>query len=766
MDTGTNSSESWQPDTGRHTHDPFREALDNASDAIGISTPQGVHYYQNNAFTDLFGDVGADPASTVYCDPEVGREVFRTIMAGSPWTGEVVMYGRDRRVLNVLLRAYAAKDSEGRVTSLVGIHTDITDRKRAEGAIRDNEEQLKALSDNLPGGLVYQVDTGPDGRQRRFTYISDGVQELHELSAEAVLGDATLVYSQLDEVDRRRVAERETEALKLLVPFNIEACVTLPSGKRRWRLFTSAPRRLSDGRLIWDGVELDITDHKAVEERCRATVEASPVGMHFYRLDPDDRLVFVGANPAADRLLGVDNFQFVGKTIEDAFPPLAGTEIPNRYRRVALSGERWETEEVAYEHGRVKGVYSVIAYQIEPRHMVAMFFDITDRRRGEEAQKRVAALESLGSVAGGIAHDFNNILTGVFGNIELAQLELPMDHPSAASLRAAQQAIDSARRLSSRLLTFAKGGTPLLEAVDLRQGICDAVRFHLAGSNVATHFDIAPDLWPVKADKGQIGEVISNLTLNAKEAMPSGGTLHVQACNQPAGQQVPSLAPLGDCVRLIFRDEGVGIPATIIDRIFDPYFTTKQTGTGLGLAIVHGIVKRHQGHIEVDSAPSAGTTFTILLPADTSGAAGAESRDDSIPTTLPSASGHILLMDDNEVVLKATSSMLTRLGHTVETAADGKEAIAKFGAAIRSGKPFDVTIMDLTVPGGTGGKEALGEIRSLDPGARVLVASGYSSDPVLADFGEHGFSGRLAKPFGLRDLDEAIRQVLKKPSLP
>ena len=247
----------------------FKEALENATDAIGMSTPQGAHYYQNRAFTELFGDIGSDPASSIYCDEAVGREVFATIKAGGSWTGEVAMYARDRRVVSILLRAYASKDEHGNITALVGIHTDITERKRAAQSIGESEERLRALSDNLPGGLVYQVDTGRDGTERRLTYISDGVQELHEVTAEAVLEDARVIYSQMNEEDRRLVAEREAQATKTLTPFSAEVRVTLPSGKMCWRLFASAPRRMPDGRVIWDGVELDITDRKVVEQRAR-----------------------------------------------------------------------------------------------------------------------------------------------------------------------------------------------------------------------------------------------------------------------------------------------------------------------------------------------------------------------------------------------------------------------------------------------------------------------------------------------------------------
>ena len=392
--------------------------------------------------------------------------------------------------------------------------------------------------------------------------------------------------------------------------------------------------------------------------------------------------------------------------------------------------------------------------------LLGTYEDITERRQHEEVQRRARALESLGRVAGGIAHDFNNLLMGVFGNIELAELDLPADHPSLTALQAAHQSLESARHLTARLLTFAKGGNPVLETVDLRQRICDTVRFHLAGGTIAVQFVIPDDLWPVKADKGQLAEVISNLTLNAKEAMPAGGTLHIHAQNvtDPAGPGIPDLR--GPFVKLVFRDEGVGIPPNIIGRVFDPYFTTKQTGSGLGLAIVHGIIGKHNGYIGVESIPGIGTTFTVFLPANTAAlppvADAPETRNGS-----PLVSGRVLLMDDEAVVRETSTNLLLRLGFTVETANDGGEAIAKYMEAKKQGRPFSATIMDLTIPGGMGGKEAVGELLALDPAAKVIVASGYSSDPVLADCRQYGFAGHLAKPFRLAELREVMAAVLR-----
>ncbi len=390
---------------------------------------------------------------------------------------------------------------------------------------------------------------------------------------------------------------------------------------------------------------------------------------------------------------------------------------------------------------------------------IEMMIDITEKKRTEALQQRLQTIERLGQLAGGIAHDFNNLLMGLFGNIEIAILQLPAEHEAQVALQDAHQALDQTRRITTRLLTFAKGGNPVIETVDIRRDIPDTVRFNLAGSNVAAKFEISEDLWSVNADKGQLGEVVANLTVNAREAMPAGGTLHVRAENVSGNSENFASERCEGMIKLTFKDEGIGIPARLQERVFEPYFSTKQRGSGLGLAVVHSIVIRHKGHIEVESSPGNGTTFTVFLPAgvETRMPAATEIAPDADPSSC--ASLRILLMDDEKTVQVAASRMLGKLGHTVEIAADGREAIAKYKIAMTHGKPFDVTIIDLTIPGGMGGKAAIKELRKIDPSVKALVFSGYASDPVMACFMDYGFSGRLEKPLTMRELKREISRL-------
>ena len=388
--------------------------------------------------------------------------------------------------------------------------------------------------------------------------------------------------------------------------------------------------------------------------------------------------------------------------------------------------------------------------------------DITQRKQVEEELQKMQKLKSVGTLAGGIAHDFNNILTGVFGNIEVAKFKLSSDHDAYPYLDKASDALERATSLTKQLLTFARGGDPVLETLNLGTLIKTSVAFNLSGSNIKAHFDIPDDLWCVKADKGQMDQVIGNLVINAKHAMPEGGNLYVAAKNVKNIKDGVAPHLLGDFVRVTIRDEGTGISAKHIGRIFDPYFSTKQTGSGLGLATVHSIITKHKGYIFVESTPDEGTTFTILLPADRSDTLPDASLGEEGAEGHPPVSGRILVMDDDDMVRDVLAAMLDRCGYEQVFSTDGGEAVEKYTAAMKEGSPFDAVILDLTVPGGMGGREAGRKILELDPSARIIVASGYSTDPIMANYQKYGFKGRIVKPFQYRDLKTVLAQVLEE----
>lgn len=383
--------------------------------------------------------------------------------------------------------------------------------------------------------------------------------------------------------------------------------------------------------------------------------------------------------------------------------------------------------------------------------------DITDRKRADEERERADRLESLGLLAGGIAHDFNNILTAIVGNISLARSHIGTDHRADSRLAACETAISKAAGLSRQLLTFARGGAPVKSAVDAVQLITESVTFNLRGSSVNVRFALSDGLWQLDADADQINQVLGNLVINACQAMPNGGALHVVATNELLGDDNQHDLPAGRYVRIVLTDEGCGIRADILGRIFDPYFTTKPTGTGLGLASVFSIVKRHGGAIDVHSVPGEGAIFTLMLPAadETVGAekpAGATSSD--LSTSVRNSS--VLVMDDEDMIRTLVAAMLEQLGYQAVTCADGADAVALYRQTLEQGRPFAAVILDMTIPGGMGGMDAAEQIHRLDPDAVLLVSSGYSVDNMLAGESHPVIAGFLAKPYNLKQLAEAL----------
>jgi PAS domain S-box-containing protein len=376
----------------------------------------------------------------------------------------------------------------------------------------------------------------------------------------------------------------------------------------------------------------------------------------------------------------------------------------------------------------------------------------TVQKQVEKERLKSRKLESLGLLADGIAHDFNNILTGLFGNLELAKLKLSSDHDAYQHVKTANLAMDRATALATQLLTFAKGGDPLFEAVDIAQVIQDSIELSLSGSNIRSILKLQQDLWVLNADKGQLSQVITNLLINASHAMPRGGTLTIEAINieEDTNHIIPNISGGFVCIKII--DEGVGISEEQQKYIFDPYFTTKKSGSGLGLATAHSIITKHNGYISVESELDKGTTFSIYLPANSDEQSADKLTLNNTGKTVQN-SGKILVMDDEEMILDISTKLLELLGYSVETAADGKQAIERYIDADKCGDPFDVVIMDLTIPGGEGGEEVIKELLKINPLAKTIVSSGYSSGKVMSNYTEYGFNGRLVKPFLMKDLE-------------
>ena len=418
----------------------------------------------------------------------------------------------------------------------------------------------------------------------------------------------------------------------------------------------------------------------------------------------------------------------------------AQIELPNGMMRWV----NWTNRAIFDEQGEMREVQSVGR-------------DITEKMKLEQELLRAQKLESVGRIAGGIAHDFNNILTSIMGSITLAKLDPDLKDKTGQKLMDAENAVHRAKNLTQELLTFSEGGEPIKEASSLEEMVRSSTEFTLSGAKVQSHIDFDKGLWMAEVDKGQLRQVINNVVLNAVEAMPNGALLTVKGENVHLTNDHGLPLPPGDYVRLVIRDTGVGIAAENMSRIFDPFFTTKTYGSGLGLAASLSIIRKHGGYIEVVSKEGEGTTVGIYLPA----LSQIDPPSKEMLTEEQREKGSILLMDDEVSILEVMTELINHLGYSVECSQNGADAVDRYRKAKETGRPYDLVIMDLTIPGGMGGKEAIAKIKRFDPQVKAIVSSGYSNDPVMSDHLRYGFVGVLPKPYTLKELENKIRSGIE-----
>jgi PAS domain S-box-containing protein len=410
------------------------------------------------------------------------------------------------------------------------------------------------------------------------------------------------------------------------------------------------------------------------------------------------------------------------------------------------------------------GAERIIANSVAPIYekenkivgVVLVFRDITDKRRMQEEMLKVEKLESIGVLAGGIAHDFNNILTAIIGNISLTKHHMDPNSRLFAKMEEIERASFRARDLTQQLLTFAKGGAPIKKTISLNQLFYQSATFALGGSNVGLDYTPREGLWLVEADDGQMSQVINNLVINALQAMSNGGVIHADIENTKLSQDASLPLPAGRYVKLSIKDHGSGISKENLTRVFDPFFTTKKKGSGLGLATAYAIIEKHGGHITVESTKARGTVFEIYLPASDREAVITK----PVKVELISGDGKILVMDDEQILREVVGEILTKSGYRVEFAVDGQQMLDVYENAIKKAHPFDAVIMDLTIPGGMGGKEAIAKLLKLDPHAKAIVSSGFSTDPVMSDFSHYGFLDAVSKPYRAEDICMVLKKIL------
>lgn len=751
----------------RQSEEKFRCMTASAMSGIIMIDGNGRITFWNDAAEHIFGwsageALGRDAHELLA--PACYHEMFSRAFPEFRKTGNGAVIGRNLELVAVrkdgeefpiqlALSAVRLRES----WHALGIVNDISNRKQAEQDLQEQLHFLQELIDAIPNPVYYKNTSG------NYLGCNKSFEEFFGVKKKEIFGKSAF------EVHPRELADnyREADMNLLASPADVqvyESSAQHANGTRLEALFNKAVFTRKDGTVGGIvGVVMDITDRKRMEdalreseERFRRTFDQSPIGAAIVSLD----YRFLRVNDQWCRIAAYPEQELLGLSLSDiSHPDDLESDILLKKRLIAGEIDSFQRDKrYLRKDGRV--IWARLSVCLmknasgEPLYFLPMMEDITERKQLEQEVLKSQKLESLGVLAGGIAHDFNNILTGILGNISLAKMSTSPENMAYRRLDEAERASERAKDLTYQLLTFSRGGAPIKTAASIGQIVMDSADFAHRGSNVRCEYTIAEDIQPVEVDEGQISQVIHNLIINAVQAMPDGGLVRITAENVT---EVPASLPDDrHYVRVSIKDNGIGIPEENLTKIFDPYFTTKTKGTGLGLATVYSIIRNHSGLIRVESHMGEGTEFQIYLPTSEERLPRIE-RDRGKPIT---GKGKILLMDDEEIIRQVASEMLTALGYTVSVCGDGVQLINLYVKAKNSGQDFDAVIMDLTIPGGMGGREAMGSLLEMDPNIIGIVSSGYNNDPILASYREFGFRGVVMKPYTVQELGNVLHNIL------
>ena len=633
---------------------------------------------------------------------------------------------------------------------------DITERKKNEQMIRESEERYRAFFENSIDAILI---TTPDGG---IEAANEAACQMFQMTEEEIIKSGS--EEVIDASDPR--LEYALEERKRTGRFRGELNLKRKDGTVFPVDEANVVFKDRNGKLKTIMILRDMTIRKQIEERALASErEMLKVTMDSLKegvvaVDPDSKIIFI--NKTAAQILGFCQNEVIGQPLESVFyvfedktsesikitdtqaVPKNPIVVTRDLREIPIS---LSCSPITTKDGQVSGT-------------IAVFQDISEKQKTEQELYKADKLESLGILAGGIAHDFNNILAAILSNIQLALVKYQKDEDHRKYLLQTIEITRKASELTKQLLTFSRGGAPVKKDASLTDLIQDTAKFVLRGSNIKAEFLIQNDLWGAYIDEGQISQVIHNLVLNAKQAMPKGGIVTITAENLVI-EDYSDFSP-GNYIKITVRDQGVGIPKENLSKIFDPFFTTKQEGNGLGLATSYSIIKQHDGYIEVESQEQRGTSFRIYLPALNSMVKQTAVLNE---VAASGANIKILLMDDEVQILNAVGEMLKCYGYRIELASDGSQVIEIYKKAKNNGEPFDVVIMDLTIPGGMGGQETIAHLRDIDSDIIAIVSSGYANDPIVADYERFGFKGVVTKPYKFDELNGVLNKVVKRKQL-
>jgi PAS domain S-box-containing protein len=660
----------------------------------------------------------------------------------------------ERRIINwsnTLLR-----DTSGNVIGTASIGQDVSARRQTENALRSQAELIELTHDSI---MVHSLD-------EQIIFWNRGAEQTFGWSKNEAIGkrvstlldtvfplDVALLHEQLFQTGRweGELVQTRRDGRPLVVA-------------SRW-----AVQRDEAGNpqaiLV---ISNDITENKIAETALRESEERLKLSIAAGRMGVWEWDIVTGREVWSDICLQI--FGHTPETFGDNHQNFMDLILPEDLPGQQKALKRAISQHADYKHEyrirRPDGIERWVSAQGKcyyddtgsPVRMMGVVSDITERKHLEEELIKAQKLESIGVLAGGIAHDFNNLLMAILGNITLARRSSSLDDELAVFLSEAEKGCLNAKSLTNQLLTFSKGGAPVREAASIGELVRETAHFILRGSPVTCEFALPDDLPPVEVDAGQISQVLQNILINAVQAMPEPGTITISAVRLTSAVGGVKQTVGRDYVRISIRDQGTGIPEENLSRIFDPFFTTKENGTGLGLASCYSIMSHHEGHIEVESRPGRGSTFHLFLPVAEYAAVSPEPEESW--WNEPPAPARILVMDDDRKIRNIVERFLKSIGYEAVTASNGSDAVERYRMEREAGAPFNAVIMDLTVQGGMGGKEAMERLLEIDPAVTAIVSSGYSNDPVMANYREYGFQAVLTKPYQLHDLEQVVRRVV------
>ncbi len=625
-----------------------------------------------------------------------------------------------------------------------------------------NIERLDTISALLPG-VTYCFRA--KGEKWWMEYIDPGVEVLCGVSQEEAYRDIRTLIDLILPEDQSRFFTSVEDAIARGKVWHCQYRMKHPkTGEIIWISGQSQRHDAGDGTAVYYGALIDITEEIDTERRLQTDAELArlsfaqaPIGEFVI----DDQAQFQRVNEAFCDLLGSSQDQLLEHDLFQHTP--SSSDLDSLRETIArLKRTPLEQEELELHLRHLDGHLLHTQVRLVKLHtpgeeqlLMGVVHDITDRERREGERLKASKFESLGLLAGGIAHDLNNIIMGISLNLELAGMNADGDEELTTSLQEARTATGRAADLSRRLLMFAKGGEPDLGSVDLAYTLRSTVDFALRGSTLLAEYSFSEPLASVWADGHQISQVIENLVINAREASPNGGTLRIVADNiSLAPGQVLNLDP-GGYVKVEISDEGEGIPRDLLTRIFDPYFTTKPSGNGIGLATCYSLIKKHGGEITVRSEIGKGTTFSLFLPM-----AQTEPTPEEKNTAQPTkGQGRILVVDDDAMILQSLTRAIQSLGYEVEGAEDGPHAVELFEQARQLERPFDVVLLDATMPGGGGGDVAFLAMRHTDRDACIVLCSGYGQAEPIRNWKEKGYAAQLDKPSSIHEIGELLSRL-------